>query len=79
MTITQQCVLPGVTCSSKSKYLEVKYLVLKEKVGECPVSIVGVSTYLMIVDRLTKALALKAHKVHGAIWNMNCLVIDWIL
>ena len=50
--------------SSKSKFLEVKYLVLKEKVRDQLVSIVGIPTSLMIADPLTKALALKDYKEH---------------
>lgn len=48
-------------CPNKSKYLEVKYLVLKEKVRDFLVSIIGAPTDLMIVDPLTKALLSKAY------------------
>ena len=49
---------------SKSKFLEVKYLVLKEKVRDRLVSIVGIPTSLMIADPLTKALGPKDYKEH---------------
>ena len=47
-------------CFSEYKYLEVKYLVLKEKVRDHLVSIVGAPTGLTITDSLTKALPLKS-------------------
>ena len=51
-------------CSSKSKYLEVKYFIWKEKVRDRLVSIVGAPTDLLIVDPLTKALPSKAYNRH---------------
>ena len=50
--------------SSKSKFLEVKYLVVKEKVRDRLMSIVGVPTSLMIANPLTKVLAPKDYKEH---------------
>lgn len=50
--------------SNASQYLEVKYPVLKEKVQDHLVSIVGIPTNLMIVDPLMKALTLRTYKEH---------------
>lgn len=49
-------------CSSKSEYLEVKNVILDEKVRDHLVSIKGMSTDFMIVDPLTKALVPKVFK-----------------
>lgn len=52
----------NVTC--KSRFLEVKHLVLKEKVQDQLVSITGASTSLMLADTLTMALAPKTYNEH---------------
>lgn len=52
----------NVTC--KSKFLEVKHLVLKEKVRDQLVSIIGAPTSLMLAVTLTKALAPKTYNEH---------------
>ena len=50
--------------SSKSKFLKVKYLVLKEKVRDRLMSIVWIPTSLVIAYHLTKALAPNDYKEH---------------
>ena len=50
--------------TSKSKSLEVKYIVLKENVQDQLVSIIGSPMSLMLADLLMKALAPKAYNEH---------------
>ena len=61
--------------SSKSKFLEVKYFVLKEKVRDRLVSIVGAPTSQMIADPLTKALTPKAYREH--VRNMGLIDLPY--
>ena len=58
------CFAQNDKCYSKSKHLEVKYHVLKEKVRDCLVSILEAPMELMIADPLTKALPSKAYNGH---------------
>ncbi|RWR73399.1 Gag-protease-integrase-RT-RNaseH polyprotein [Cinnamomum micranthum f. kanehirae] len=57
--------------ASKSKFLEVKYLVLKEKVRNQLVSIIGTPTSMMLADPLTKALAPKPFQEHIRNMGLN--------
>ena len=50
--------------SSCSKHIEIKYLVVREKVQTHQVSIENLSTSMMIADPLTKALQCKIFKEH---------------
>jgi hypothetical protein len=50
--------------SSGSKHMEVKYLVVRERVQKQQVSIENISTTLMIADPLTKGLPPKTYKEH---------------
>ena len=61
--------------SSKSKFLEVKYFVLKEKVRDQLVSIAGAPTSQMIADLLMKALAPKAYREHAR--NMGLIDLPY--
>ena len=48
--------------SSGPKHIEIKYLVVRERVQKQQVSIENLSTTMMIVDTLTKALRCKIFK-----------------
>ena len=50
--------------SSGSKHIEIKYLVVRERVQKHQVSIENLSTTMMIADLLTKALQCKIFKEH---------------
>ena len=50
--------------SSGSKHIEIKYLVVRERVQKQQVLIENLSTTMMIVDILTKALQCKIFKEH---------------
>ena len=50
--------------SSGSKHMEIKYLVVRERVQKQQVSIVNLSTTLMVVDPLSKGLPPKTYKEH---------------
>ena len=50
--------------SSGSKHIEIKYLVVRERVQKQQVSIENLSTTMMIADPLTKALQCKIFKEH---------------
>ena len=51
--------------SSRSKHIDLKYLVVKERVQKQQVSIENIRTTLKVADPLTKGLPPKAY-----IWNM---------
>ena len=51
-------------CSSKSKHIELEYLVVYERLQNKKVSIEHISTKLMIVDLMNKALMPKVYKDH---------------
>ena len=57
--------------ASKSKFLEEKYLVLKENVRNQFVSIIGTPTSMMLADPLTKALAQKHFQEHVKNMGLN--------
>ena len=50
--------------SSGSKHIELKYLVVRERVQKQQVSIENLSTTMMIADPLTKVLQCKIFKEH---------------
>ena len=50
--------------SSGSKHIDLKYLVVKERVQKQQVSIENIRTTLMVVDPLTKGLPPKAYLEH---------------
>ncbi|KAL5798224.1 hypothetical protein ACOSQ2_003044 [Xanthoceras sorbifolium] len=52
--------------SSKSKYIDIKFLVVKEKVQSGQISIEHIGTNYMIADPLTKGLSLKVFHEHTA-------------
>ena len=51
---------------SKSKHIDIKFLVIKEKVQNRLMSIEYISTELVIADPLTKGLPPKVFKEHVA-------------
>ncbi|RVW88179.1 Copia protein [Vitis vinifera] len=59
--------------SSGSKHMDLKYLVVKERVQKQQVSIENIRTTLMIVDPLTKGLPPKAYLEH--VMKMGLLVL----
>lgn len=60
--------------SSKSKHIDIKFLVVKERVQSRLVSIDHISTNLMIADPLTKGLPPKAF--HGHVAHMGVVRFD---
>ncbi|KAL7131932.1 hypothetical protein ABFS83_12G038100 [Erythranthe nasuta] len=50
--------------SSGSKHIDLKYLVVKERVQKQQVSIENLSTTLMVADPLTKGLPIKTYEEH---------------
>ena len=60
--------------SSKSKYIDIKFLVVKERVQSLQVSIEHISTNSMIADPLTKGLPPKVYHEHIA--HMGVVHID---
>ena len=63
--------------SSKSKHIDIKFLVVKERVQSLQVSIEHISTNLMIVDPLTKGVPPKVFYKHVA--RMGVIHLDDIL
>ncbi|RVX07895.1 Retrovirus-related Pol polyprotein from transposon TNT 1-94 [Vitis vinifera] len=63
--------------SSKSKHIDIKFLVVKEKVQSLQVSIEHISTNFMIADPLTKGLPPKVYHEHVA--HMGVVHIDDVL
>ena len=64
--------------SSKSKHIDIKFLVVKEKVQSLQVSIEHISTNSMIVDPLTKGLPPKVyheHVTHMVIVHINDVIV----
>ena len=64
--------------SSKSKHIDIKFLVVKEKVQSLQVSIEHISTNSMIVDLLTKGLPPKVfheHVTHMGIVHINDMLV----
>ena len=55
--------------STKSKFIDIKYLVVKERVQEKQILIEHIGTYLMLVDPLIKGLTPKAF--HGHVVHMS--------
>ena len=64
--------------SSKLKYIEIKFLVVKERVQSQQVSIEHISTNSMLVDLLTKGLPLKVFHEHAS--HMGIVLFDdvWV-
>ena len=60
--------------SSKSKHIDIKFLVVKEKVQSLQVSIEHISTNSMIADSLTKGLSPKVYHEH--VTHMGVVPID---
>ena len=64
--------------SLKSKHIDIKFLVVKERVQSLQVSIEHISTNSMIVDLLTKGLPPKVYHEHvthmGVVHNDDVLV-----
>ena len=56
--------------SSKSKHIDLSFLVVKERVHSLQVSIEHISTKFMIMDPLTKGLPLKVFHEHVARMGM---------
>ena len=52
--------------STKSKFIDIKFLVVKEKVQSGLISIEHIETNSMIADSLTKGLPLKVFHEHNA-------------
>ncbi|RVW72199.1 Retrovirus-related Pol polyprotein from transposon TNT 1-94 [Vitis vinifera] len=63
--------------SSKSKHIDIKFLVVKERVQSLQVSIEHISTNSMIADRLTKGLPPKVYHEH--ITHIGVVHIDDVL
>ena len=63
--------------SSKSKHIDIKFLVVKERVQNSQVSIEYISTDLMVAYPLTNGLPYKAFKEHVA--RMGVLSPDDVL
>ncbi|WJZ91977.1 hypothetical protein VitviT2T_011010 [Vitis vinifera] len=64
--------------SPKSKYIEIKFLVIKERVQSLQVSIEHISTNSMIADPLTKCLPPKVyheHVTHMGIVHINDVLV----
>lgn len=59
--------------STKSKFIDIKYLVVKERVQEKKIWIEHIGTYLMLADPLTKGLTPK--DFHGHVGHM-CLSFE---
>ena len=53
--------LKGTPCS---RYIDVKYFVVKEEVEEGLITVVNTPTYSMVVDPLTKALLVGIFEKH---------------
>ena len=51
-------------CGSRSKYIDIKYLAIWERVKEKKVVIEHVNTELMIVDPLTKGMLVRNFREH---------------
>ena len=62
--------------SSKSKHIDIKFLVVKERVQSHLVSIEHIGTNSMIVDPLTKGLPPKVFHEHTA--RMGVLFLDGV-
>ncbi|RDY00868.1 hypothetical protein CR513_15882, partial [Mucuna pruriens] len=56
--------------STKSKFIDIKFLVVKERVQNKQISIEHIRTSFMLADPLTKALIPKKHK-RGSRWKNN--------
>ena len=56
---------------SRSKHIDIKYLVIREHVKSNKVAIEHISIGLMIVDPLTKGLPPKAYKEHVKHMRLN--------
>ena len=63
--------------SSKSKHIDIKFLVVKERVQSLQVSIEHISTNSMIADLLTKGLPPKVYHEH--VTYMGVVHIDDVL
>ena len=66
--------------SSKSKHIDIQFLVVKERVQSLQVSIEHISTNSMIVDSLTKGLPPKVyheHVTHMSVVHINDMPIMW--
>ncbi|KAL6323738.1 hypothetical protein AAG906_002206 [Vitis piasezkii] len=63
--------------SSKSKHIDIKFLVVKERVQSLQVSIEHISTNSMIADPLTKGLPPKVYHEH--VTHMGVVHIDDVL
>ena len=63
--------------SSKSKHIDIKFLVVKERVQSLQVSIEHISTNSMITDPLTKGLPPKVYHEH--VTHMGVVHIDDML
>ena len=61
--------------SSKSKHIDIKLLVVKERVQSLQVSIEHISTNSMIADPVTKGLPPKAFMSMSHIWVLYILMI----
>lgn len=57
---------------SVARYMQIKYLVIKERVWDHLVSIEQINTKVMIVDPMTKALALEVLKIIIEKWVVLC-------
>ena len=49
---------------SQNKHIDIKYLIIKEKVKEHEVLIEHINTELMVVDPITKVLSIKQYRDH---------------
>ena len=63
--------------SSKSKDIDIKFLVVKERVQSRQVSIKHIGTNFMIMDPLTKGLTPKVFHEHNA--HMSVMLFDDVL
>ena len=63
--------------SSKFKHIDIKFLVVKERVQSLQVSIEHISTNSMIADPLTKGLPPKVYHEH--VTHMSVILIDDVL
>jgi ribosomal protein L27 len=60
--------------SSKSKYIGIKFLAVKERVQNGLISIEHIGTYFMIADPLNKGLILKVF--HGHVARMGVVLAN---
>ena len=63
-TISTELYSKNNRSSSKSKHIDIKFLVVKERVQSGQVSIKHISTDYMVVDSLTKGLLPKVFHEH---------------